>query len=144
MSATTVCKTEPTGEQTPARIAAAQDVLKQLQLALQEGELPGPEAINDALVKAEQFLVKHTKDIKLKTDPQTLQVMEDIVLLVGSAKNMSRHKHLAERLQIIAEETKKALVEAAKAGVSVPTLKASYEAASFIDTWRPLYQLLVT
>jgi len=106
-------------------------------------ELPGPEAINDALVKAE-FLVKHTQDVKFKTDPQTLKVLEDIALLVGSAKNMARHKNLAERLQIISEETKKALVEAAKAGLSVPSLRATNEAIAFVDTWRPLFKLLIT
>jgi chemotaxis regulatin CheY-phosphate phosphatase CheZ len=144
MSASTVCKAEPTGEQESYRIDAAQDILKQLQLVFQEGELPGPEAINDALVKAEQFLVKHTQNVKFKTDPQTLRVLEDIALLIGSVKNMASHKNLAERLQLISEETKKALEEAAKSGASAPTIKATNEAIALMDTWRPLFQLLVT
>jgi len=82
--------------------------------------------------------------VDIKTDSQALLVLEDIVPLVGSAKNMSCHKQLADQLQIISDEMIVALMIAAKAGVLVPCLKASNESMAFIDTWCPLFQLLFT
>jgi len=43
--------------------------------------------------------------VDIKSDPHAWLVLEDIALLVGSAKNMSCHKHLSKQLQIISVAT---------------------------------------
>jgi hypothetical protein len=130
------------GEQEDYRRKEAQDILKQLQVALAEGEMPGTEAINDALLKAEEFLVKTAR--KPDIDPDTRKILEDIAVFTGSVKQVARHKDIGDRLQRIAEETKKALEEVGRPGVSSATAEASQQALQFVESWRPLFELLVS
>jgi hypothetical protein len=132
------------GEQEEHKRRNAQNVLNQLKMVVVEGEIPGTEALSDACLKAEQLLIEQAQSPSI--DPETRKLLEDIAQLCGSAKQVARHNDLGDRLNRIAEETKKALAAAGKAGASsVPaaSVAASKQVVDLIATWRPLFLLLV-
>jgi len=132
------------GKQEDYKIQSAQDLLKNLQIILNEGEVPGTELINDILLKAEQFLVQASQSAQI--DPDTRKTLEDIKLLIGSTKQMARNRDLGDRLQRISDETAKlvANVTAQGAKLSPEAKEASLEIVSIIANWRPLFELLIS
>jgi hypothetical protein len=62
--------------------------------------------------------------------------------LVVTAKQMERNKGIAEKLQRIAEESQKA-VESMKRMGGPDAKKAAEGAVDFVETWRPVFQLLI-
>eukprot|EP01123_Difflugia_compressa_P009975 TRINITY_DN3502_c0_g1_i1.p1 TRINITY_DN3502_c0_g1~~TRINITY_DN3502_c0_g1_i1.p1 ORF type:complete len:229 (+),score=49.29 TRINITY_DN3502_c0_g1_i1:66-752(+) len=128
------------GEQEEIRQREAQDVLKQLQVVLREGEVPGTEAMNDVLLKTEQFLVKQAQQTTV--DPQTRKTLEDIALLVGSAKQLARHKDLGDRLKRIGDETTKALQEVKDPKASPSTIQSTQHTLQLVSNLRPLFDLM--
>jgi hypothetical protein len=128
------------GEQEDSRRATAQEALKQLQSALGKGELLGTELLNNALLKAQEVLQKESRN---SDDPSTQKILEDLTLLIGSAKQLSKQKDLGDRVQRIADETKQAITEVGKPGVTAPAREATQQALKFIEHLRPLFQLLI-
>jgi hypothetical protein len=125
-----------TPEQSPYRINQAQDLLQQLQRLLIEGDIVGPEVIAQTLQKTEGLLAQLA--LRTDIDSKTRKILEDISMLIISARQMGRNKGFADRLQKIAEESKKAIE--ANRGVETPSAK---EALDFLANWRPLFYLLV-
>jgi len=128
------------GEQEARRMESAQDLLKQLQIVFSEGEIPGTEVINDALLRTEQFLAKQAQSTRF--DDETRKTLEDMAVLVGSAKQLARHKDLGNRLQRIADEIRLASKELQKSGIPKPNRKASKDTLKFLNLWRPVFLLL--
>jgi hypothetical protein len=92
------------------------------------------------LLKAEEILLKSSENLS----PQLQRVVEDLAQLVGAAKQFSREKNIGDRVNRIAEETKKALEEVKLPGVSLKTVEATTETLKFVTTVRPIFQLLVS
>jgi hypothetical protein len=135
-------KSRVTGEQDEIRRVAAQDALKQLQSVLSQGpDSSATELVDDALLKAEEILMKEARDKNLS--PNLKKTLEDLALLVGSAKQLYREKNLGERVNRITEETKKAIEEARLPGVPDKTLEATQQTIQFVTKVRPIFQLLV-
>jgi len=65
-------------------------------------------------------------------------------LLVGSAKQLIKHKDIGDRVQRITEETKMAINEVNLPGLSGPAREATQQAINFTQNWRPLIQLLTS
>jgi len=130
------------GKQEAHKMQNAQDILKTLQILVNEGEMPGTEIINDALLKAEQYLMTQSQSAEL--DPNTRKCLEDITLLIGSAKQMARNKDLGDRLQRIADETAKAVSDINQPGVPDQTRDASLKVVKIVENWRFLFDLLVS
>jgi hypothetical protein len=129
-----------TGEQDEYRRVEVQEALKHLQSAFSQGENPITDTLNDALLKAEEILLKSSENLS----PQLQRVVEDLAQLVGAAKQFSREKNIGDRVNRIAEETKKALEEVKLPGVSLKTVEATTETLKFVTTVRPIFQLLVS
>jgi hypothetical protein len=131
-----------TGDQEKSQRDAAQHALKQLQAVISQGGNQGAEPIRDALLKAEEILNREARSPNL--DPKIKKTLEDLVLLVGSAKQLEQQKDLGERLQKIAEETKKALDEISLPGVSAQSKETTQQAILFVQKIRPVFQLLIS
>jgi hypothetical protein len=132
------------GEQEEQKRRNAHNILNQLRVALVEGEMPGTEALTDVCLKAEQLLLQQAQSPSI--DPETRKLLEDIAQLIGSTKQVARHNDLGDRLNRIAEETKKALAkggQAAALGAPAAAVSATKQAIAFIETWRSLFPLLV-
>jgi hypothetical protein len=124
-------------EQHPYRMHQAQDLLQQLQRLLIEGENVGPEVITDTLQKTEGLLSQLSQQTNI--DWKTRKTLEDMSMLVLSARQMGRNKGFAEKLQKIAQESQKAV----EANRGVELSPSAREATQFLDTWRPLFYLLL-
>jgi hypothetical protein len=132
------------GDQVESRRRAAQDALKQLQMVVGEGQggFPGTDTLTSAMQKAEDILQKEIQANDL--DPETKKTLEDLALLVGSARQLIKHKDIGDRVQRITEETKKAMEEVNLPGLSGPAREATQQALQFSQNWRPLIQLLTS
>ena len=121
------------------RLREAQELLERLQYLFFEVENPGSDIIKNALQKAEEFLlqISHKSDI----DPEAQKTIEDISVLILSAKQMSKNKGFADRLQRIAEESQKAY-EANRGNIEVSPSTAKRAVSDWINNWRPLFYLL--
>jgi len=106
---------------------------------MSQGENPITDTLNDALLKAEEILVKCSANLS----PQMQKIVEDLAQLVGAAKQFSRKKNIGDRVNRIADETKLALEEVKLPGVSMKTVEATTETLKFVTTVRPIFQLLV-
>jgi hypothetical protein len=129
------------GEQEAHRGREAQNIAQQLRLFLIEGQTPNTEALSDLLLKSEELLAKSAQRSDL--DSETRKTIEDISSLLVTAKQMERNKGIADRLQRIADESQKAVEAMRRSGVSKETMKATEQAVNFINTWRPVFQLLI-
>jgi len=136
-------KVKVTPEQEKHRVEEAQNLIKRLESLLIEGENPGTEIISDALLKAEALILQISQ--RPDVDPQAVKTLEDISAMFITAKQMSRNKGLAERLQVITDETQKALEETRQNMKVSPTkaLSTAVETAEWISNWRPLFYLMV-
>jgi hypothetical protein len=56
---------------------------------------------------------------------------------------MDRNKGMADKLQRIADETQKAMEAIRRSGGSSEAMRATEQAANFVNTWRPVFQLLI-
>jgi uncharacterized protein (UPF0305 family) len=128
------------GEQQEHRKREVQNLALQLRVLLLEGQTPGPEALFPLLLKSEELFARIGQQPDL--DIETRKIVEDIAAVVITAKQMERNKGIADRLQRIAEESQKAGEALRRAGLSTETVKASKEVFEFVDTWRPVFQLL--
>jgi len=128
-------------EQEEQRQLEAQHLLQQLRVMLVEGEMPRLEALNDLLSKGEELLSKSTQ--KSDIDSETRKILEDIDSLLVSAKELERNKGILDKLQKIAEESKKAIETISRSEVSAEVKKASQETVDWINIWRPVFQLLI-
>jgi hypothetical protein len=130
------------GEQEPHRIRQAQDLLRQLQVLLMEGETPGVELLSEALKKAEELSYQAANQNDMDLDSR--KVFEDISALLLSARQLGRNKHIEERLKIIYEESQKALESTRGVNVSAATKEATQNVLDYVNAWRPLFYLLMT
>jgi len=130
------------GEQEAHRRREIQTIAQQLRLFLIEGQTPNMEALSNLLLKSEELLAKLATQPDL--DSETRKTIQDISGLLVTAKQMERNKGIADRLQKIADESQKA-VEAMRMspGASGEAKKATEQAVNFINTWRPVFQLLI-
>jgi hypothetical protein len=129
------------GEQEAHRGREAQNIAQQLRLFLIEGQTPNTEALSDLLLKSEELLSKSAQRTDL--DDETRKTIEDISSLLVTAKQMERNKGIADRLQRIADESQKAVEAMRRGGASIETRKATEQAVNFVNTWRPVFQLLI-
>jgi len=134
-------KHELSGNQESHKLREVSTVAQQLKGYLIDGQTLGPEAVADLFIKAEELLLKSVQVTDI--DPETRRVIEDISSLVVTAKQMERNKGIADRLQRIAEESQKALESMKRSGMPREAKKASEEAVDFVETWRPVFQLLI-
>jgi hypothetical protein len=132
---------ELSGEQESYKQREVQNVAQQLRLYLIEGQPLGPEAITELFLRAEELLIKSVQVTDIA--PETRKVIEDIAALVVTAKQMERNKGIADRLQRITEESQKAVETMRRSGIPRDAKKASEEAFDFVETWRPVFQLLI-
>jgi len=126
---------EVSPEQEVHRQKEAQALFQRLQKMLLEGEMPAFDILSEALTNFEG-LTSHTA---LQTqDLETRKTLEDISALLLSARQMARNKGISDRLQRIGEETQKAL-KSFKPGVP-----GAGDLLSFMNTWRPVFYLLLS
>jgi len=127
-------------DQDRQRMIEAQDLLERLQVLLIEGENPGIDLISNALQKLEElsYTLAHQS-----MDPMARKTLEDINVLLVSARQMGRNKGFADRLQKIAQETQKALEASRGVDVSAATKEATEKLVEFINNWRPVFYLLL-
>jgi len=78
--------------------------------------------------------------IQLEKEPNTRKTLEDISALLLSARQMAKNKGIAERLQRIADESQKAL-RTMKPGAPQ---EMSQDLFNFMNTWRPVFYLLLS
>jgi hypothetical protein len=98
--------------------------------------------IGELLLRAEVLLSKSANQPNI--DPDARKTLEDISTLLITAKQMERHKAIAERLQKISDECQKALTNVRGSDAPSTAIKsASMEAVDFINIWRPVFQLLI-
>jgi hypothetical protein len=128
------------GEQQEHRKQEVQNMALQLRVLLLEGQTPGPEALFPMLLKSEELFARIGQQPDLDSD--TRKIVEDIAAMIITAKQMERNKGIADRLQVIADESQKAAEALKRAGLSKETIKASKEVYDFVDTWRPVFRLL--
>jgi hypothetical protein len=131
--------------QSKYKLREAQELLGRLQYLFFEAQNPAIETINDALQKAEEMSLQiaHQNDI----DPSARKTLEDISYLLLSARQMSRNKGIADKLQRIADESQKAYEANRNSlpGVSASTAVTAGKAAfDWVNTWRPLFYLMTT
>jgi len=138
------------GDQEYYKILEAQDALKQLQnlsTTLGSGNPIGvsKESIDFVLNKASD-LVK-TQMSKAGLDANSSKLLNDINTLIGSVKQLATEKDIGESLKKISIETAKAATEVevdpksvAKGAVDIASLRA----LTFAQTWRTLFELLMT
>jgi hypothetical protein len=129
------------GEQELHRQLEVQSLAAHLRMLLLEGQLPGPEALTEGFLKAEEMLARIAQ--RPDIDAATKKTIEDISMLIVNAKQMERNKGITDRLQRIADETQKAIEITKRQGVSKETKEASQETIDFVDAWRPVFQLLI-
>jgi len=129
------------GEQELHRQLEVQNMAGQLRALLMEGQLPGPEALTEGFLKAEEILARTAQ--RPDIDDATRKTIEDISMLIVNAKQMERNKGITDRLQRIAEETQKAIEVIKRQGVSRETKEATQETLDFVNIWRPVFQLLI-
>lgn len=131
---------ELSGNQESYKQREVQNVAQQLRLYLIEGQSLGPEAVAELFLRAEELLAKSVQVTDIA--PETKKVIEDIASLVVTAKQLEQNKGIADRLQRITEESQKAVETMKRSGLP-SAKKASEEAVNFVDTWRPVFQLLI-
>jgi len=129
------------GEQEAHRKREVQNIAQQLRLFLIEGQTPNTEALSDLLLKSEELLAKSAQRPDL--DSETRKTLEDISGLLVTAKQMERNKGIADRLQKIADESQRALEAMRRSGASTEAMRATEQAVSFVNNWRPVFQLLI-
>jgi hypothetical protein len=103
-----------------------ESVLKQLRI-LVEDDTTGLDIMTDVLLKAEVWFARLAQHPCIDAD--TRKTIEDIAALIITAKQIERNKEISDRLQIISEESQKALESIRRAGV--PVVKATEEAVDF-------------
>jgi hypothetical protein len=130
--------------QSKYKLREAQELLGRLQYLFFEAQNPTMETINDALQKAEEMSLQiaHQTDI----DPSARKTLEDISYMLLSARQMSRNKGIADKLQRIADESQKAYeANRSLSGPSASTAASAGKAAfDWVNTWRPLFYLMTT
>lgn len=134
-----------TGEQSEFKINEAQQLLKQLQSTFLSGELPGSQSLDEILSKGEALL--NTAQNR-EVDPETKKILSDISTMISSMRAGAQQKGLGDKLQSIVSETSQAVNKAG--GASVPSVSGSTkshvanEAMDFVQTWRTLFELLMS
>jgi len=129
-------------EQESHRLQEAQELLRDLNVLLKEGDAPGIEIISSLMKRAEEFTLSTTRNPNI--DSQTRKTLEDINALLVSARQLGRNKHITDRLQKITEETQKALQSARGPAVTDVTREATENLMEFMSHWRPLFYLLTS
>jgi len=132
---------ELSGNQESHKLTEVQNVAQQLRLYLIEGQPLGAEAVSELFTRVEEMLIKTAQVTDIA--PDTRKVVEDIGSLVVTAKQMERNKGITDRLQRITEESQKAVECMRQSGMPRHAKKASEEAFDFVETWRPVFQLLI-
>jgi hypothetical protein len=129
-------------EQELQRKREAEELFSRLQFLLTEGENPSLDILSEVLKKVEEFSLQTARQTHL--EPDTRKTLEDISVLLLSSRQMAKNKGIAERLQRIAEESQKAL-NSGKSGVpSLSKKDVSQEVINFIESWRPVFYLLLS
>jgi hypothetical protein len=131
---------EMSAEQEAHRRKEAQDLFKKLQSLLLEGETPAMDVISEALKKFEELSLQISRQSHL--DPEIQKIFEDVSALVLSARQMAKNKGIAERLQRIADETQK-VTRTMKLGPH-KSEEMTQDFFNFMNTWRPVFYLLVS
>jgi len=134
---------ELTPEQELHRQKEAQELFRRLKFLLTEGESPALDILSEALQKVEELSLQTSRQPDL--DPEIRKTLEDISVLLLSSRQMAKNKGISERLLRIAEESQKALNQTSKKGIlpSGSGKEAAQDIMQFMDTWRPIFYLLV-
>jgi len=119
----------------------AQSLLTELQLMLQQKEVPSTDIFNTLTTKIESLLAQIA--LQPNVDPETRKIIGDMSAFVLTASQMAKEKGIMDRLKIIGEESQKALEAIQRAGVSPTTKEATKQSLEMVDTWRSVFQLLV-
>jgi len=137
---------EVSPEQDLQRKREAQELFQRLQFLLMEGENPALDILSEALQKTEELSLVTSRQTYLDND--TRKTLEDISILLLSARQMAKNKGISERLQRIGEEAQKALKAGKSAVGSMPDLnkpkEMKQEFINFVDTWHPVFYLLLS
>jgi hypothetical protein len=76
-------------------------------------------------------------------DLETRKTLEDLSAFITTASQMAREKGIAERLKAISEESQKSLESISRAGIPASTKEATERSLEIVNTWRPIFQLLI-
>jgi hypothetical protein len=129
--------------QDPYRTHQSQALLRQLQLVLLSGEAPNSELLSETLKKAE--LLATTAADQPHLDADTRKTLEDISSLLVTARQLGRNKLMDERLAKLYDESQKVLNSTRGDMFSSNIIKeANQSVLEFVDTWRPLFYLLMS
>jgi len=136
---------EITPEQELHRQKEAQELFGRLKFLLTEGESPALDILSETLQKVEELSLQtsHQPDL----NPNLRKILEDISTLLLSARQLAKNKGISERLLRIGEESQKALKQAGYNKGVLPALSKGTEVTQdimqFMNTWRPVFYLLV-
>jgi hypothetical protein len=115
-------------------------LFKNLQRLLLEGETPALDVFAEALQKFEELASQVSRQSHI--DPEMRNVLEDISALLLSTRQMSRNKGIGERLQRIAEESQKATKTMNLGSKTAQDMPQDF--FNFMNTWRPVFSLLIS
>lgn len=132
---------ELTPEQELFKKREAEELFKRLQFLLLESETPGLDILSEALLKVEELSAHSSRQTDI--DPDVRKTLEDIAALLLSARQMAKNKGIAERLTKIAEGSQRALRVLKPSLPTGAKTEAAVEFFQFMNTWRPLFYLLV-
>jgi hypothetical protein len=79
------------------------------------------------------------KDVEKQTKQNISSEEEEAIY----QSQLSKQKDLGDRVQRIVDETKQAMTEVGKPGITVPARKASEQVLKLVELIRPLFQLLI-
>jgi len=130
---------EVSPDQDVNRKREAEELLKKLQSLLTEGQTPAMDILSEALTRVEELLAQTSRQSNI--DMQTRKTLEDISALLLAARQTAKNKGIAEKLQRIGEETQKSL-RSFKPGASGS--EATQDFMEFLNTWRPVFYLLLS
>jgi len=136
------------GEQELYRKKQALDILRQLQIlatsyAVEGGQKPGAtNLLTDVLDKAEELLARQAAQPATEIDVR--RTLEDLSAMVGSLKQLTRHKDIGDRIQSITENTKRAVEATQAPDMTNSNRRVSEESILLLESWKPVFNLLIS
>jgi hypothetical protein len=116
-------------------------LVQQIRDTLNDSENPNMDILGDLLMRAETLLAKSANQTNI--DSEARKTLDDISTMLITAKQLERHKCIAERLQRISDECQKSLNTVRSSDTPSTVKNASKEAVDFVKIWRPVFQLLI-
>jgi hypothetical protein len=115
--------------------------VQQIRSTLNDSDNPNLDILGELLLRAEALLAKSAHQTNI--DPEACKTLDDISTMLITAKQLERHKGIAERLQRISDECQKSLIIVKSSDTPSTVKSASKEAVDFVKIWRPVFQLLI-